>query len=246
MPRYPRTIFSPILHPPPAILCPHLPFFFIYLIFHFPCRLLCSLSFTVPTSHSASISHSVSSVPNPSARFAMLSPPFSSSPTLCPTRHPCPHPHPHALSTMLSALSSILLPPHSGDVLQTSCCKPESPRIRQRSTVLQTILHVLNLYTTLHQTHFLPRNACSVCHVLSLVSIPLTHNLSSYSIFHLHTPLSIPNLQSPSSPSHLPLYSLHTVSILCVSSHTRKHHTSCSILSAHPSTPQPLTCYLLL
>lgn len=101
----------------------------------------------------------------------------------------------------------------------------------QYSTVLQIVLHVLNLYTTLHQTHFLPHNACSVCHVLSLVSIPLTHNLPSYSLFHLHTPLSITNLQSPCSPSHLPLYSLHTVSMLRVSSHTRKHHI------LHPPCP---------
>lgn len=35
---------------------------------HFPCHLLCFPSFTVPTPHSAAINHSVSSVPNSSAR----------------------------------------------------------------------------------------------------------------------------------------------------------------------------------
>ena len=102
-------------------------------------------------------------------------------------------------------------------------------------------------YMSLIRTpHFIRHTFFPVTLVQSAMFFPSFPFPSLTTCPHILYFISIPNLQSPCSPIHLPLCSLHTVSVLRVSSHTRKHHTSCSILSAHPSTPQPLTCYLIL
>lgn len=179
MPRSPRAIFSPILHPPPAILCPHLLFFFICFFLHFPCHPLCSLSFTVPTPHSASISHSVSSVRNPGARFAMLFPPSPGSLTLCSTRRPYPHPHPHAPSTMFSSLFSILLPPHSGVYSRRHAANP-NPHASCRGQLFSRPSYMSLICTPHYIKHtFFPVTLVQSAVFFPSFPIPLTHNLPS-------------------------------------------------------------------